>query len=268
MNIGQLSPECRAASPIATMVVATDVLFTLSLSTSEQETVKSTFKSQLEAWYSSLSLVFTVTLQTSRRNATYSLSGTTETNNPSAASSTSTSGLNSALASELSIALPSITISVSGVVTSVSKPESIEDDAEENGSGGGMWIDFLIGMGLGAIVIAGAVGAIVHCELSRRFTTSQINDSHGNKSQTDPDHGIYIDHVAGHQVADVDLCLSEVAYLESNKEPSDQYFSKLTTSGSDSSDVESDSGLEQSFNELSTTSDFYNGASHGFAYSA
>ena len=129
--------------------------------------VQTTYKSQLETWYSTMSLVFTVTMLSSRRSlTTYTLVGTAETSNPSAVSSTSTPMLSDALASELSSALPDVTNS--GVTTSVtSKLETTEEDSEEGG-GGGMKTEVLIGVILGSIVIASSVGFVVHREWSRR----------------------------------------------------------------------------------------------------
>merc|ERR1712166_1490818 len=167
MNEGIVPPSCRVSSltaPASSMLIlaaTVDTTFSQPLTIPEQEIVQSTFKSHLETdylWYSSLSLVFTVSMQSSRRNGmstdnpstntsasggptdpptaapfvscslaaflaeecvAYTLSAIAETNNPSAASATLTPGLSNDLAFGLSAALPGVTNSVGSVITSV-----------------------------------------------------------------------------------------------------------------------------------------------------
>merc|ERR1712166_413297 len=167
LNEGIVPPSCRVSSltaPASSMLIlaaTVDTTFSQPLTMPEQEIVQSTFKSHLETdylWYSSLSLVFTVSMQSSRRNGmstdnpstntstsggptdpptaapfvscslaaflaeecvAYTLSAIAETNNPSAASATLTPGLSNDLAFGLSAALPGVTNSVGSVITSV-----------------------------------------------------------------------------------------------------------------------------------------------------
>ena len=178
-NAGEFPPACRPATaltesqPLASLVIVTvtvtsQVSSSQSLSISEQEVVQTTYKSQLETWYSTMSLVFTITLLSSRRSLKmYTLVGTAKTSNPSAASLASTPMLSNAFASELSRALPDATNS--DVATSVtSKLESTEEDSEEDGGRGSLENEILIGAMLSSIAIASCVGFVVYREWSQR----------------------------------------------------------------------------------------------------
>jgi len=226
-NFGHFPPTCRkqpvfestASADITVVIATTEVSFSQPLSISEQETAKSTYKVQLDTWYSSL--VFTVALQASRRSVTtYTLLGTAETSNPAVASSTATPSLSvkctRALASQLSTALPGVTNS--GVTTSVtSKLELTEADNQEDTGGSGMENSVLIGMMVGAVAIAGVVGLIAYREWSRRQITTcddmlgVLDSPTASKPHSANPLKPYVDHIAGHQVADIDAsCLSEM----------------------------------------------------------
>jgi len=222
------------------VIATTEVSFSQPLSISEQETVKSTYKVQLDTWYSSL--VFTVALQASRRSVTtYTLLGSAETSNPAVASSTSTPSLSvkctKALASQLSSALPGVTNS--GITTSVtSKLESTEDDNQEDTGGSVMETSVLIGMMVGAVAIASVVGLIAYREWSRRQITTcddmlGVPDSPtASKSHTANPLEPYVDHIAGHKVADIDAsCLSEMTDSQLNfSEQTSELFREVSFS--------------------------------------
>ena len=221
------------------MTATLAVTFPELLSASEQETVLSTFKAQLDSWYSSLSLVFTVIMQPSRRSATtYTLLATAETNNPSAVSSTVTIGLSHAIAFELSTALPEITLVFpsSGFATSVEQKltqvsiDSTEIDAKERGSGGTTGIGILIGAVVGAIAISVLIVGVMYRKLIRRQIPANIDNVNvvqrvQGPTVTDP--GIYVDHVAGHQIANMDACLSETN-AEFSEQSGEHSFDRLS----------------------------------------
>ena len=134
--------------------------------------------------------------------------------------------------------------------------ESTEDDSKEDGSGGSTGIGVLIGMVLGALAIVSLIGVIVYREWSRRqMSIGQVlvNEDQG---RTISNPRLHVDHVADHQVADVDASLSQCSTasdLEASELTGDQSFSALTATGSPlttvgSSDAESSQGLPSGMN--------------------
>ena len=93
-------------------------------------------------------------------------------------------------------------------------PEStqmiVEGNSAEDDGGSETNIAILIGLILGAITLASLAGLVVHYELRRRKMIGHMNVPLTNSQDEEgPDPCAYVDHVAEHQVADVDVSLSD-----------------------------------------------------------
>ena len=205
----------------------------------------------------------------------YTLLGVADTNSPSAISSTATVGLSNAIALELSTALPDVTLvfpsrgfatSVEQKLTQVSV-DSTNIDTEESHSGGAVGIMILIGSVIGAIAIVSLIGAVAYRQWSRRqIPIGNANVVHRVHGQTIANTDNYVDHVVGHQIADVDAFLSEtstdsilarspVGFNSTSKEINADNEENLCAYGiKDTACVEGASpGLERSFSDVTTS---------------
>jgi len=222
-NLGELPTKCRAGTtPTAIVTVIIDVTWTQLIGAGDaiplldQDTLISVFQAETEAFYSSLSLAFTVTHQMSEGGTWQSglsnpiyyskLEATAMTNNPDAFSAISEIMLRTNVRSAADIALPSkIYYIYDPVSTSVSKLASIEEDGgESGGGGGGMGTGALIGIAVGAVIVATLVGAVVyrHKRWCQRWVRRQIpSDGDGASDGHRPQ---------GLTVSRVDVCLSDV----------------------------------------------------------
>jgi len=87
---------------------------------------------------------------------------------------------------------------------------TVEGNSAEDEGGSETNIAILIGLILGAIVLASLVGLVVYYELRRRKMIGHMNVPLTNSQDEEgPDPCAYVDHIAEHQVADLDVSLSD-----------------------------------------------------------
>jgi len=236
LNSGAMPTKCRAGTPTATATVSMDISWlelsqTGPIPSSVQDALISIYQAELEALYSSLSLAFTIDItqlpvQTSGTGSiwTSKLVATADTNNPDAFSAISDAMLQANVRAAVDIAMPGKVDSVGGASTSVSKITSTEEiSTEEDGSGGGMGAGALIGIVVGAIAVAGLVGAIAYRMWSHKPNPID-NVSVGRGSQ-----GLTVSGVDA-CLSDVDTCLS-AARLELSEQPIEHAAVTMTQSG-------------------------------------
>merc|ERR1712166_1511762 len=199
-------------------------------------TLISVYQAETEAFYSSLSLAFTVTHQMTDGGGSGTqfpiyvskMGATAMTNNPDAFSAISEIMLRTNVRSAADIALPSkIYYIYDPVSTSVSKLASIEEDGgESGGGGGGMGTGALIGIAVGAVIVATLVGAVVyrHKRWCQRWVRRQIpSDGDGASDGHRPQ---------GLTVSRVDVCLSDVDACLDPDDPDDYPEEELSRSHS------------------------------------
>jgi len=224
-NFGELPIKCRAGTtPTATVTVALavhweQVMSYGPISASDKNTLISVYKTEVEALYSSLSLTFTTPIIQEMGSGTYNIGGdervsseiqaSAETNNPNAFSAIATTMLKANLQAALDTALPG---KVHNVLSDWSQIVLKSASVDEDESAGRMSTGAIIGVVLGAVAVAGVVGAVAYREWSRRkIPIDDVNSGDTSKPCSNVETRVDV------CLSNVDACLSAADDREPSK---------------------------------------------------
>ena len=187
---------------------------------SKKNILISIYKTELEALYSSLSLIFATPIIQEMGSSTYDINGyermsseisaTAETNNPNAFSAIATTMLKANVQAALETALPG---KIHNVLHDWSQIVLKSTSEEEDGSAGRMSTGAIIGIVLGAVAVAGVVGVVVYREWSRRkILIDDVNTEDMGKPGSTALSRVDV------CLSNVDACLSAADDRESSKQ--------------------------------------------------
>jgi len=229
LNAAALPTKCRAGTiPTSIVTVAMSIRWDYFVEngpvpTLDQDALIVIFQTEVEAMYSSLSLTFTTPEIEETGSGVFEtimgidyeylnseISATAQTNDPVAFSAIAHTILKQNIRDAVDISLVStggeqLVRTVGDAYTAVAKLASVEED---NGDGGKlMATGAIIGVALGAVAIAGVVGAIAY----REWTSRQIPiDDVSPGDQSNP-----VSNRVNVCLSDVDACLSAAAAVSS-----------------------------------------------------